>query len=71
MKRRAAIFAAVRYVLQAVLTAFAVWLQKIGADGWENLSTFDVVFVATALGIAALNSLGGVMNGRWQEARNG
>lgn len=64
-----AVFSAVRYVAQAVLAAFAVWLQQIGKTGWEEISTFDVVFVATALAIAGLNAMGAVMNGSWSEAR--
>lgn len=68
MKRRAAHFAAFRYVMQAVLTAFAVWLQQVGRDGWSALTSFDYCFVASALGIAALNALGAVMNKRFGEA---
>jgi len=68
MNRRAAYFAAFRYVMQAVLTAFAVWLQQVGRDGWSALTSFDYWFVGTALGIAALNALGAVMNKRFGEA---
>lgn len=64
-----AVFSAVRYVLQGVLAAFAVWLQQIGKTGWEQISTFDVVFVCTALALAGLNAMGAVMNGSWSEAR--
>ena len=68
MNRRAAYFAAFRYVMQAVLTAFAVWLQQVGRDGWSALTSFDYWFVGTALGIAALNALGAVMNKRFGDA---
>jgi len=68
MKRRAAYFAAFRYVMQAVLTAFAVWLQQVGKDGWATLSAFDYWFVAATLGIAALNALGATMNKRFGQA---
>lgn len=68
-KQLAAWSAAIRYVLQATLTAFAVWLQQVGKKGWDQLSAYDYWFVGTALGIAALNALGAVMNGRWHESR--
>ncbi len=67
MKRRAAYFAAARYCLQAVLAAFAVWLQQVGKEGWANLSAYDYWFLGTALGIAALNALGAVMNKRFAD----
>ena len=68
-KTLAAWAAAARYVLLAVLAAFSGWLQQLGKQGWESLTSYDVVFVACALGISALTALGAVMNGRWAEAK--
>lgn len=68
-KNIAAWAAAGRYVLLAVLAAFSGWLQQLGKQGWDSLTSYDVVFVACALSISALTALGAVMNGRWAEAK--
>ncbi len=70
-KKRAAYFAATRYCLQAVLTAFAVWLQQVGKDGWDSLTAFDYWFVSTTLAISGLNALGATMNKRFSEVEMG
>lgn len=68
-KTIAAWAAAARYVLLAVLAAFSGWLQQLGKQGWDSLTSYDIVFVTCALSISALTALGAVMNGRWTEAK--
>lgn len=51
-KNIAAWAAAGRYVLLAVLAAFSGWLQQLGKQGWDSLTSYDVVFVACALSIS-------------------
>lgn len=68
-KTLAAWAAAARYVMQGVLVTFSGWLQQLGKQGWDSLSSYDVVFIACALGVSGLSALGAVMNGRWAEAK--
>ena len=43
--------------------------ETMAHQGWDSLTSYDVVFVACALSISALTALGAVMNGRWAEAK--
>lgn len=60
---------AARYTLQAGLIAFLGWLQQIGKHGWDSMSTYDMVFAATAVAVAAMNGLGATINKTWAEAQ--
>ncbi len=69
MKKRAAVIAAIRYVTQAMLISFIAWMQQVGKEGWNSLTSYDYWFISASLLVAGLNALGSVMNGRWQLAQ--
>jgi hypothetical protein len=69
MKKRAAVIAAIRYVTQATLISFITWMQQVGKEGWNSLTSYDYWFISASLLVAGLNALGSVMNGRWQLAQ--
>lgn len=62
--------AAIRYVLYNVTLAFSGWLVA-SKDQWNSLDDWDFWNLATILALAGLTALGAVMNGTWQEVRNG
>ena len=69
-KHVAAWLAMGRYTAYAVLTTFATWLQQVGPEKWEKLTSYDYWMLGTSLGLSALAAVGAVMNGRWNEAKN-
>lgn len=65
-----AVFAAARYMLFTVLTAFSTWLVSVKGN-WPNVGSWEIVFLVTSLALTALGTLGAIMNDKWAAARKG
>ena len=63
-----ALFAAARYMLFTVLTAFSSWLVNVKGN-WPAVGSWEWVYLATTLSLTALGTLGAIMNDKWATAR--